>query len=125
VLDGTAILADIMGTPPAFFRPPHGAVRRAMVDTAAEQKQLLVLWSLCAHDWGRLGGSRRIAARLNRARSGQIVLMHDGRMQINRPDQLLAVLPQFINDNCGKWRYQELCTNASVGRKLTQAIRTI
>lgn len=96
VRDGAATLADIIGEQPKWFRPPHGARRRAMLDAACEQSETLVMWDVSAIDWGLLGTSRRIAERLSHARAGDIVLMHDGANKHNRPDQLLAVLPQFL-----------------------------
>jgi hypothetical protein len=54
------------------------------------------LWNLSAIDWGMFGSATRIARRLDRVRAGDIVLMHDGRNEHNRPDQLLQVLPEFL-----------------------------
>ena len=54
------------------------------------------MWDLSAIDWGWLGTAPRIAKRLARVRSGDIVLMHDGANKHNRPDQMLSVLPGFL-----------------------------
>ena len=43
---------------------------------------------------GRRDGA--IAARLQKAAAGDIVLMHDGARGINRPDELARVLPAFL-----------------------------
>jgi hypothetical protein len=43
---------------------------------------------------GRRDGA--IAARLQKAAVGDIVLMHDGARGINRPDELARVLPAFL-----------------------------
>ena len=96
VADGAKALADLLGRPVRHFRPPHGRVRRCMVDEAAAQGQTLVLWNLSAIDWGPLGGSRAIARRLRRAAAGDIVLMHDGNRGINRTAELAASLPGFL-----------------------------
>jgi peptidoglycan/xylan/chitin deacetylase (PgdA/CDA1 family) len=96
VRDGAVAIADVLGAPPRLFRPPHGRVRSCMVEEAAEGGQRTVLWSLSAVDWGPLGRGPRIAARLRRAASGDVVLMHDGRRSRNRPDALLTVLPEFL-----------------------------
>lgn len=96
VRDGADAIADIVGTAPKLFRPPHGRRRRAMLDEASAQGESIVMWDVSAIDWGWLGTAPNIARRLARARDGHIVLMHDGANQHNRPDQLLAVLPAYL-----------------------------
>jgi peptidoglycan-N-acetylglucosamine deacetylase len=97
VRDGAVAIADITGVAPRAFRPPHGRLRRCMVEEAAHGGQRVVLWSVSAVDWGPFGSPSRIAARLTRTRAGDIVLMHDGRPHINRPSDLLEVLPAFLD----------------------------
>ena len=96
VADGAKALADVLGKPARYFRPPHGRVRECMIDEAAAQGQELVLWSLSAMDWGPWGNSRAIARRLRQAAAGDIVLMHDGNRGINRTAELAASLPGFL-----------------------------
>jgi peptidoglycan-N-acetylglucosamine deacetylase len=57
-----------------------------------------VLWDRSAIDWGPLGRSAAIAARLGRIRPGEIVLMHDCAAGRNRPDELLRVLPGLLRE---------------------------
>lgn len=114
VLDGAAAVADITGTQPAYFRPPHGRLNRCMMETAMATGQSVLLWSLSVRDWGAFGRAGSITERLGRARSEDIVLMHDGPMRINRPDQLLRALPEFLYQNRDRWRYRELGTRPSV-----------
>jgi len=97
VRDGAAAISDILGRPPAHYRPPHGRLRRSALEEARENGQAVVLWSVSAVDWGPLGSSKSIAARLDKAGAGDIVLMHDGSRGINRPDQLALVLPGFLS----------------------------
>jgi len=96
VADGAKALADVLGKPARYFRPPHGRVRECMIDEAAAQGQELVLWSLSAMDWGPWGNSRAIARRLRQAAAGDIVLMHDGNRGFNRTAELAASLPSFL-----------------------------
>ncbi len=98
VHDGAAAIADSIGREPKFFRPPHGRLRRCMIEAAASRGQQLVLWHRSAVDWGPLGSARGIAARLAAVRAGDIVLMHDGGAGINRPGELVQVLPSFLAD---------------------------
>lgn len=98
VHDGAAAIADLIGQAPRFFRPPHGRMRRCMREQAESSGQAVVLWNRSAIDWGPLGNSEGIAARLSRTRAGDIVLMHDGGRGINRPDQLVIALPAYLDD---------------------------
>ena len=96
VRDGAAAIADLLGQPPRFYRPPHGRLRRCTTDEAQRCGETVALWSRSAVDWGPLGRESGIAARLRRTQAGDIVLMHDGRGRINRPDALCRVLPEFL-----------------------------
>lgn len=96
VRDGAKTIADIIGQPPKLFRPPHGRMRRCMLEEASASDQTAVLWSLSAIDWGPLGRADEIAERLAQVKSGDIVLMHDGRNRHNNPNELLSVLPSFL-----------------------------
>lgn len=98
VHDGAAAIAGIIGRAPKFFRPPHGRLRRCMIEEAERGDQTLVLWNRSAVDWGPLGSARRIANRLCAAGAGDIVLMHDGGRGINHPEELVKVLPAFLSD---------------------------
>ncbi len=67
-----------------------------MSDEAERNGERVVLWDVSAVDWGPLGAADGIEKRLNAVKGGDIVLMHDGRNQHNRPDQLLQILPLFL-----------------------------
>jgi peptidoglycan-N-acetylglucosamine deacetylase len=96
VRDGTAALSDVVGISPRFYRAPHGRRRRCMSEEAQRAGQVHASWDRSAIDWGMLGTAEGITKRLQRVAAGSVVLMHDGRNQHNRPDQLLQVLPQFL-----------------------------
>jgi peptidoglycan-N-acetylglucosamine deacetylase len=98
VRDGAKALSDVLGSAPLLYRPPHGRTRSCMTDEARLQGERMVMWDRSAIDWGWLGTAPRIAGRLARVRAGDIVLMHDGRNQHNRPDQLLQALPEFLRE---------------------------
>lgn len=102
VREGTKALSDLLGHLPTLFRPPHGRTRACMVDEAKQHGQRTVLWNLSAVDWGPFGKSHRIERRLSRIEPEHIVLMHDGRNQHNRPDQLCAVLPEVLKGLRGR-----------------------
>jgi peptidoglycan/xylan/chitin deacetylase (PgdA/CDA1 family) len=96
VRDGAAALSDTIGRSPRFFRPPHGRMRACMTEEAQSGGQRTVLWNLSAIDWGPFGRAPKIAQRLARIKAGDIVLMHDGCNEHNRPDELLKVLPALL-----------------------------
>lgn len=97
VREGAAAIADLVGRTPRYFRPPHGRLRRCMIEEAEDGGQRTALWSASAVDWGPLGRADRIAARLARTGPGDIVLMHDGGRGINRPQELARVLPAYLD----------------------------
>jgi peptidoglycan/xylan/chitin deacetylase (PgdA/CDA1 family) len=90
------VLGDVLGQRPRFFRPPHGRMRACMTDEATRAGARTVLWDLSAIDWGPFGRADRIAKRLERIQANDIVLMHDGKNEHNKPDELLRVLPQLL-----------------------------
>jgi peptidoglycan/xylan/chitin deacetylase (PgdA/CDA1 family) len=96
VREGAAIIEDILGARAAWYRAPHGRNRRCMTEAAQECGQSVVDWHLSAVDWGPLGKAARIKQRLDRAQAGNILLMHDGRNRHNRPDELMQVLPEYL-----------------------------
>jgi peptidoglycan/xylan/chitin deacetylase (PgdA/CDA1 family) len=96
VRDGTASLSDVLGVRARFYRAPHGRRRRCMTEEAHGAGQAVAGWNRSAIDWGMLGSAQGIARRLERVADGTVLLMHDGRNQHNRPDQLVQVLPQFL-----------------------------
>ena len=96
VRDGAQALSDVTGVAPRFYRPPHGRYRPCMSDEAHRCGERVVLWDVSAIDWGPLGTAEAIEKRLHAVRGGNIVLMHDGRNQHNRPDELIKILPAFL-----------------------------
>lgn len=121
VRDGAATIADLIGQTPRFFRPPHGRLRRCMLEEANRGGQSLVLWDRSAVDWGPLGGASRISRRLHAAQDGDILLMHDGGRGINRPGELVKVLPQFLAylKQYGNSRLPSACFSSNINKSET------
>lgn len=96
VAQTTDIIKNITGTAPRWFRPPFGRLRTAMRKQAQAEHMATVLWSRSIIDWGVLGTKTGIARRLARIKAGDIVLMHDGKREHNRPEIMLQCLPAFL-----------------------------
>src|SRR5581483_6843039 len=72
-----AALGDITGQPPSLARPPYGQRDFRYNRVLAARGLTPVLWSRNLRDyWGTT--PTRLLARLNRARPGDILLLHDG-----------------------------------------------
>lgn len=97
VRDGAAAIADIVGREIRMFRPPHGRLRRCMTEEAEGLGASVVLWSRSAVDWGWMGYPIGISRRLRGVTAGDIVLMHDARRTINRPDATMRILPAELH----------------------------
>lgn len=72
-----SIIKRATGFRPCLFRPPGGAVSSSVLSAARENKVKVVNWDIDTNDW-RLPGSGSILNSITSARSGSIVLMHDG-----------------------------------------------
>ena len=78
------VLEDVLGAPVRFFRPPHGARRPAVMQTARELGLTVVQWNAKGVDWEPIGvdaivaNIRRGMARASRRGRGSNVLLHDG-----------------------------------------------
>ena len=93
---GADAIAQAIGERPRWFRPPHGRLGAYLAEAAREEGQRVALWSVSAVDWGPLATADRIHSRLRAVRAGDIVLMHDGPLRHNHPQQTLQVLPAVL-----------------------------
>jgi len=96
VSSASAALADILGQSPRYFRPPHGRLRRSMMEQARELGQTVIMWSLSGVDWGPWGRAVRIDRRLRFVQRGDIILLHDGQQRYNRPWETAKALTGFL-----------------------------
>ncbi|MBK5233198.1 MAG: polysaccharide deacetylase family protein [Thermoleophilia bacterium] len=71
------VIKSRTGFKPCLFRPPGGAVNSAVLSAARASKVKTVNWDRDTNDW-QLPGSGSILNTISSARSGSIVLMHDG-----------------------------------------------
>jgi peptidoglycan/xylan/chitin deacetylase (PgdA/CDA1 family) len=94
-----AILADLAGRPPAFFRPPAG-IRSPLLDPVLHRCGLrLVSWTRRGYDTRRHGVEAVTARLLRDLAAGDILLLHDGhaaRRAAGMP-LVLEVLPRVLD----------------------------
>ncbi len=92
----TALLADVLGRPPTFFRPPYGRLGPTTRADAAAAGLETVLWDVSPEDWSCPGVDAIVSRVLGGIEDTSIVLFHDGggdRSQtVTAIDKLLSVL---------------------------------
>lgn len=82
--DTNNLLEDVTGAPVRYFRPPHGARRPYVIQTASQLGLATVQWNVTAFDWKAIGahaiaGNVERGIARNRGRSqGSNILLHDG-----------------------------------------------
>ena len=62
----------------ALMRPPYGRRRPWTLRTMREEDYVPVTWSITGYDWRAHTTAKRITRRCNRAKEGDIILLHDG-----------------------------------------------
>ncbi len=87
-----AVIKAATGFRPCTFRPPYGALNGTVVANARALDMSTILWDVDTNDW-MTPGSSAIYQRATSAKSGSIVLMHDGG---GNRSQTVAALPGII-----------------------------
>ena len=89
-----AILADIVGEMPRFFRPPYGWMSPGQAKGLVPSKKI-VMWNLLSYDFDPdLSSESLIRECTWRTAPGTIVVFHD---QQKTKAQLMRVLPQYLD----------------------------
>lgn len=92
-----ALIATIAGVEPKFVRPPCGVRTPAYFRAARDLGLRTVLWDVAGFDWKRRSGEQIANEVLRKARSGSIVLLHDGDSEGKQDrEQTVAALPLII-----------------------------
>ncbi len=73
-----AAITAATGVTPTWFRPPYGATNSSLKKTAAKAGLRQVIWTVDTLDWKYRTTSSVSSRALSGARSGAVVLMHDG-----------------------------------------------
>ncbi len=90
---GSDVIYKATGVLPTWFRPPYGAIDKKVWKQVRTQRLHVALWTVDTRDWARPGVKHIVNTSLKHARSGSILLMHDGG--VNRK-QTIKALPQVI-----------------------------
>ncbi|CAD5979020.1 polysaccharide deacetylase family protein [Planktothrix agardhii] len=71
------LIEEVTGVESPLFRPPGGVLDNGLVDYAFKQNHVNILWSVDSQDW-KASSDKIIDNVLKQAKSGGIILMHDG-----------------------------------------------
>ncbi|SKB14568.1 Polysaccharide deacetylase [Planktothrix sp. PCC 11201] len=71
------LIEEVTGVESPLFRPPGGVLDNGLVDYALKQNHVNIMWSVDSQDW-KSSSDKIIDNVLKQAKSGGIILMHDG-----------------------------------------------
>ncbi|MEH1827111.1 MAG: polysaccharide deacetylase family protein [Nostoc sp.] len=89
------IIFKTTGLKTNLFRPPGGVMHNGVVDYARNSKYAIIMWSSDSVDYSRPPVPKLISNIFREAKSGGIVLMHDGGGNRSRTVQ---ALPEIIDN---------------------------
>ena len=83
-----------LGAPrPRLFRPPYGLFDDRTFTVLRNNRMLMVLWSVDAQDYRRIGAKAIVRRVMKGAKPGAIVVLHDAG---GRRSETVAALPEII-----------------------------
>lgn len=72
-------LREITGTKPNLLRPPYGSYNRQVLNQLSKKGYACILWSVDTLDWKTKSADSTTKTVLEKAKDGDIVLMHDSQ----------------------------------------------
>jgi peptidoglycan/xylan/chitin deacetylase (PgdA/CDA1 family) len=109
ILEGRRSLALVMGQEPEWFRPPYGMRPPWTLNQARNLGMTTALWSNCPRDWQRPGAEVLARRVVDRARPGDVVLLHDGGGDRSQTVRALEILiPELRRKGLGFVRLDAL-----------------
>lgn len=98
IIKTNKLISDITGNKMKFFRPPYGVTTPVLARAVKETNMLAVGWSVRTFDTAAKGDIKKIEKKLNKVKSGDIILFHD-RVQC---------LPQVLEDFIVKMKSESI-----------------
>jgi peptidoglycan/xylan/chitin deacetylase (PgdA/CDA1 family) len=92
---GRDAIADAVGEPPAFYRPPGGSLGPVIYETAAADDEAVLYWSIDPRDWKKPTADELVATVVSQLKPGGIILLHDGG---GDRSATIAALPRIIDE---------------------------
>jgi peptidoglycan-N-acetylglucosamine deacetylase len=97
IVGGAQVLADILGTPPALYRPPWGIVNVPALHTARLHGYTIVLWSAQPEGLRPRSPAEQLRYCERKVDDGVIVDLHDAPGLPGAPDRLLGLMPGLLD----------------------------
>jgi peptidoglycan/xylan/chitin deacetylase (PgdA/CDA1 family) len=96
----TRVLARLGVTPASVYRTPHGYKSPGVFEVAGRHGLTLWAWSRGVWDTDRPDPAVLVRRATRLARSGMVLLLHDGRGEEPQPDvqPMLTALPSIIRE---------------------------
>jgi len=91
LMDCKQALSDSVGTHAPLFRPPFGARRPHVLQTAWDLRLETVMWSVTCYDWRQTTPERIEQHAVRQIRGGDVILLHDGGYRAMGADRSATV----------------------------------
>lgn len=91
ILATEKLIANISGKKPVLLRPPGNYYNSRSVAVANELGYIFVLWSIDTRDWSNVSVND-ILHEVEKARPGDIILLHDGRVRSKTVEALPIII---------------------------------
>jgi peptidoglycan-N-acetylglucosamine deacetylase len=88
------LIRNATGFRPCDFRPPDGRVTETLIRRARAERLMTIDWDVDPRDWSDPGVDAIASNVIHHARSGSIVVMHDGG---GDRSQTVAALPKILS----------------------------
>lgn len=90
----SALIEDVTGKWPRFFRPPFGEYNNQVIKICQEEGYQTIQWSIDSLDWREPGVDFIVRRILNNVTPGDIILLHNNGT--HTADALAIVVPKLI-----------------------------
>jgi peptidoglycan/xylan/chitin deacetylase (PgdA/CDA1 family) len=92
------VIQQVTDTSPKIFRPPQGNWNEELYSLAREKDYDIVLWSIDTLDWAHTPSDKIAQHVIERAQSGDIILMHDYHSNsCTTTDALRQIIPALLS----------------------------